>query len=522
MPASTLLLAVLLAPQGEPADPSAAFFARVRVVQVELRLDEASRQALRERPREYAKASVVVDGETFTGCGVKLKGAAGSTRDFDDRTGFTVHLGKFGGTGRLAGQKRFHLNNGVQDDSRLSEWLGAEIFARAGHPAPRVAHARVREGDRELGIYVFREAFDEPLLQRAFGTFHGNLYDGGFCQDVDQELEKDLGDGDDDRKDLARLCDVSKGTDGNRAAELAKVLDLDRFLEFAALEAILGHWDGYTKNANNYRLAIARTGRATFLPHGMDQLVQDPEWSVLDHPPAIVASAVMQQPALRKRYRERLRALAPLLAADDLEPRLRERAAAIGKAWRAFDETGARAHEAAVDDFVSRLAQRARSLKAQVVAPEPKPLPLAVGKSHALKALMPAAETEGIEVGKKSFAGAAAYHVAVVSRGEEPRHGAFRCHLLLGKGRYALRGVARCADVVPPPADENGPHGGVSLRADGQPSKRLSGDANWTELEVEFEVAEFQRQVELACDAEMHAGRAWFRLESLKLVRLGD
>ncbi|MBM3222168.1 MAG: hypothetical protein FJZ38_26515 [Candidatus Rokubacteria bacterium] len=56
-----LLLAVLLAPQGEPADPSAAFFERVRVVQVELRLDEASRQALRERPREYAKASVVVD-----------------------------------------------------------------------------------------------------------------------------------------------------------------------------------------------------------------------------------------------------------------------------------------------------------------------------------------------------------------------------------------------------------------------------------------------------------------------------
>ncbi|MEY4829021.1 MAG: hypothetical protein RLZZ562_817, partial [Planctomycetota bacterium] len=187
------------APQRDEAD---ALFSKPRIVRVQLELEDAAKAQLRERPRDYATATLLLDGERFEGAGIKIKGAAGSTRDFDDRPAFTVNLKKHGGERRFFGLSKFHLNNAVQDDSRLSEWIGHAVFDAAGYPAPRVSHARVREGERDLGVYVLREAFDEDFLRRAIGSEDGNLYDGGFCSDVDQELQKDEGNGPDDRSDL--------------------------------------------------------------------------------------------------------------------------------------------------------------------------------------------------------------------------------------------------------------------------------------------------------------------------------
>jgi len=52
-------------PEKSPADPARAFFAGLPVVRVQLSFDEASRQLLREKPREYAPATLVLDDTTF-------------------------------------------------------------------------------------------------------------------------------------------------------------------------------------------------------------------------------------------------------------------------------------------------------------------------------------------------------------------------------------------------------------------------------------------------------------------------
>ncbi len=49
-------------------------------------------------------------------------------------------------------------------------------------PGTRVGHVRLWINDRDLGLYVIREGFDEGFLKRAFGATDGNLYDGGFVQ----------------------------------------------------------------------------------------------------------------------------------------------------------------------------------------------------------------------------------------------------------------------------------------------------------------------------------------------------
>ncbi|MFN9704477.1 MAG: CotH kinase family protein, partial [Planctomycetota bacterium] len=335
-----LCLAAAPAPaQQKPAadDPAKAFFARQPVVRVRIDLAADQRQKLRQDGRKYATAALRLDGKEFAAVGVKLKCAAGSYQEIDERPGFTVHLGKAGGDARFFGLEKFHLNNGAQDGTRLHEWVGNGVFAAAGLPAPRVAHALVELDGKALGLYVLREAFDGEFLQRSFGGKDGNLYDGGFCQDVDQELQRDAGNGPDDRADLQRLARACQGVDARREAALQVLIDLPHFLDFLALEAMLGHWDGYSLNMNNYRLWLPTSRPAVFLPHGMDQLFGDSEASVLDHPPGLVASAVLQVPAFRKRYRERLKALLPLVAPDRLEPPVTELGATLARDVQPLD-----------------------------------------------------------------------------------------------------------------------------------------------------------------------------------------
>lgn len=503
-------------------DPARAFFAKGEVLRLRLQLEPVERQKLRDRPREYVPATLSVDSTApWTGLGVKLKGAAGSFRQVDERPGFTVHLGKFGGEQRLHGLRRFHLNNGLQDDSRLSEWLGGEIFRAAGYPAPRVAHARVWLDGEDLGIYVLREGFDAQFLQRVFGNTNGNLYDGGFCEDIDAALEKDAGSGPDDRSDLRRLLDGCRAAAEQRETTLEAVLDLAAFVDFAALEAMLGHWDGYTQNRNNFRLWLPVEGQARFLPHGMDQLFGDADASILGHPPTIVGNAVLGQAIWRKRYRDRMRELLPLFAPGRWEPRLRALGGRLVHELRDRPDQ-AKELDRAVQDLLDRLTARYRSLQSQVKAPEPKPLVFPSDRPIALKTWHPAAESDGIALHRKDFKGVAALQITCTSRGDEPRRGAWRAHALLAKGRYVLLATARCEGVLRPVGDAGEAVGGLRLAVGDARSERLGGDENWRQLRCEFTVAEFQRDVEFELGLGAHAGTAWFRLDSLKLQRLPD
>src|SRR5262249_3373644 len=105
-----------------------------------------------------------------------------------------------------------------------------------------------------------------------------------------------------------------------RQAELDKLLDMDQFFTFAAMEMLTSHWDGYCRNRNNYRLHFnAGNGKAIFFPHGMDQMFGDPNFPLFEIG-GIVGSAVMQVPDFRQRYRKRLEEIVPLLDPEKINP----------------------------------------------------------------------------------------------------------------------------------------------------------------------------------------------------------
>jgi spore coat protein CotH len=238
---------------------------------------------------------------------IKLKGGAGSFQPVDAKPGLTLHFDKFKGASRFHGMKKFHLNNCAQDGTHLNEMIAGEMAHRAGVPASRCTHAIVKLNGREMGAYVVKEAFTDEMIARFYKDGDGDLYDGGFCKEVEENMEKSAGDPDDRRALRELIAACQEGDAAKRWERLGKILDIDRFMSFAAMEAIMCHWDGYNFNRNNYRLYQDQTtGKFSFFLHGMDQMFGDTNFPLVRDFGAMVGSAVMRCPEAPKLYRARL------------------------------------------------------------------------------------------------------------------------------------------------------------------------------------------------------------------------
>jgi len=507
----------VLAQQGR--DPSDAFFKKGEIPAIRLEFPPESADALRREPRAYVRCTLVVDGKPHsTNAGAKIKGSAGSTQSFDERPAFTVDVDRFGEAPLLFGLEKFHLNNSVQDPSLLSEWTCAEILREAGYPHVRSTHARFTLDARDMGVYVLKESFDEHFLGRAFKDPSGNLYDGGFCQDIDAGLELDEGDGPADRPDLRALADACRDPDMKRRwAAIERIVDIEEFVRFMALEGMLGHWDGYSYNTNNYRLYFDPRGKARFLLHGMDQCFGDPGASVLDMPRGMLAASVMKNPDWRKAYRREVTRLLPEFAAKRLVPRLEVVERRVQAALRATDPAAADEQAARAREFVDRLVAREAALREQSRAPEPKPLEFKPGRERQIAGWHPMSEVEDATVEEAKGRDARWLRVACGPSGR--CIAGFRRGLLLPRGRYRFEAVVRTADVAPIAGEEQ-PVRGAGIRVSGGVCPSPLEGTGASTIAVEFEVSEETADVELVVELRASKGEAVFRADSLVLRML--
>src|SRR5262249_35026194 len=83
--------------------------------------------------------------------------------------------------------------------------------------------------------------------------------------------------------------------------------DVDRFISFAAMEMLVGHWDGYVIHTNNYRLYHnPDSDKMVFITHGLDWAFRRPNMSIIAAPKSIVARAVLETSEGQALYRERI------------------------------------------------------------------------------------------------------------------------------------------------------------------------------------------------------------------------
>ena len=502
-------------------DETIAYFDSGKIPVIKLIIPPEKQESLRKNAREYVKVSLHEDGkELFASIGVKLNGAAGSFQEFDQSPGLTLNIDKYKKGQRFHGMKRFHLNNSTQDATFLSEWLGSEFFRAAGYTAPRVGHARVFINDRDLGLYVTREGFDQPFMRRELLDAGGNLYDGGFLQDVDAELQKDAGDDLNERSDLLGLAIACSEEDPVvRWRNISERVDIDKFLTFMAMERLCGHWDGYTINKNNYRLYFPPKGKglAMFLPHGMDQIFTDPNAGLYDHASPLLSAAVMQNDDWRDQYHQRLKKLLPLFQPiekwhtkiDGMQKRL-------DLALKPISAEKAKAHNDQVQELKKRFGERVKNMADMVKNGPEKAITFDQSKVLALKDWNPAPDGEDAKLEEVMVDGVACYKVSHKKFGDHSS--SWQRRLMLPRGEYRFEAMLKTENVVAIP-DNQGRGAGVRYSANGRIDGQ-TGTTKWRKVSYDISVREDQREIELSLELRARNGTAWFDRSTLRIQKL--
>ena len=500
-------------------DESGDFFKKGLIPRLRIQISEPEMEKLRADNRTYVRCTVHENKTVYKDMAIKLKGAAGSFREFDDRPALTLNANKFNKRQSFHGLDKFHLNNSVQDETYIHEWLCEELFRAAGVPATRVTHARVWLNDRDVGLYVLKEGFDKTFLQRHFDNADGNLYDGGFVQDIDAELEKDAGKGPDDRSDLQALLEACREPDlEERWKRMEELLDVESFISFMAMELMTCHWDGYTQNRNNYRIYFnPADNKARFLPHGMDQMFGDPNAPILDPPGAIVSATVMLNPVWRARYRERIHELLPLFDPPaNLHKRVDFLRRRLQPVLQAIDPQLAREHAARVREFKEHIAARATNLNEQSQQEDPKPPEFDENGNMQLGDWYGVSESEDAVVEEVDLEGELkAYSIQCGPSGHCVA--SWRRKILLAQGTYTFHATMKTRDVAAI-EDEKGSAAGLRISGANR-TTMFTGTANWKPVEFEFTVAEEAREVELVAELRTTRGQTWFDRDSLRLSR---
>jgi spore coat protein H len=440
-----------------------------------------------------------------------LKGAAGSFRPINANPALTLSFAKGDSPQRFHGLRKIHLNNSIQDQSFSTENIVGEMFREAGVPTPRASNARVWLNNRDLGFYVLKEGFTKDFLGMYFENPKGNLYDGGFLKDIDQPLEKDSGDETKGQKDLDALATAARSDPTTRWESLQKVLDVDRFLTYMAIESITWDWDGYPRNRNNYRVYHDPTSdKMIFLPHGLDQMfgeangpIYSPVWG------GLVARAVLETPQGQRLFRERLKSVfqkhyrVEVLTnrLDYLARRNREAVAELGRGFLQHYENN-------IAHVRERIIARWQGVKEQIANEQPPPQfengPVALKQWRSQ-----------VQVGEPQM-NRDVQALYIGGRGQTIA--SWRSSVVLEPGRYRFHASARTKNLGQM-LDQTG--GGAGIRIS-QSSRRngLSGDKDWTKLQYEFDIPPGGGEVTLICESRATRGEAWFDVNSLKLEKL--
>lgn len=502
----------------ERAAMADALFTNAVVLRIKIELPRAGMTSLRNDERKYVKATVREGDTVYTNVMIHLKGHWGSFKPLDDKPGFTLNLGDTNGT--FHGLRKFHLNNSVQDRTYLSEWLCGELFRAAGVPMPRAAHALVELNGRRLGLYVLKEGLNRDFLGQYFDNTKGNVYGQSVFGDVNSALERMSGHEDDtSRFDLRKLAAAAREPNPDRLRErLPKVLDMERFLSFMAMEVMLCDWDAYTLKQHNYRVYHnLDEDKMVFIPHDKDQMLADPNARIMPQAAGLVARAILRLPETTQRYQDRFGQLfTNVFVAPELNRRLDEMAGKLAAAIQDYDPEIARNVRGNVRSLKTRINNRARSLEQQLhLTASSAPLQF-VNDMAPLKGWYMMNDVDGATL-KRVQGGDGKWSLSIQATGRCTA--SWRAKVALEPGMYEFVGMARCEGVVALTDTSRGQGAGLRISGLTRPN-RLVGDSPGKPLAYRFRVTETNADVTLVCELLATQGQVWFDEQSLRLRRL--
>jgi len=259
---------------------------------------------------DYVPGEVTINGVKVGKVGLRKKGFFGSLSA--QRPSLKLKFDEYVKGQEFVGQEELTLNNNLQDDSQLRQYLAYSWFRRAGLPASRCNFARVFVNGKYLGLYSNVEPVDKAFLKRNFDSAKGTLFEGTSVDFQPRAVEAFEAKTDRKSPDRSRLRELAQLLRNFQSADIEKVsevVDVDQFMRFWISEMLLGHWDGYAGNANNFFVYDnPASERLDFLPWGADQTFNDSAPFLSGKAPKIIrgkgrlCAALYSDPTYRQRY----------------------------------------------------------------------------------------------------------------------------------------------------------------------------------------------------------------------------
>lgn len=128
---------------------------------------------------EYVLCDLVIDGEEQPGAAIRAKGntSLSSVAAYgNDRYSFKVEFDHYDSSLSYYGLDKLNLNNIIQDNTYMKDYLCYRLMAAAGAPAPLCSYVWITVNGEDWGLYLTVEAVEESFLLRNYGTDYGELY----------------------------------------------------------------------------------------------------------------------------------------------------------------------------------------------------------------------------------------------------------------------------------------------------------------------------------------------------------
>ena len=207
----------------------------------------------------------------------------GNTSRNAGKKSFNIDFNEF-----VAGQKFLDIDNmnllgNHNDPSQLRAWLSGKIVQQAELPASRSSYVKLFINNEYKGLYLNNEAIDDEFLQSRFiNNDGGNLYkciwgadltyQGTNPQSYSSVYELKTNKTLNDYSGLIHFMEVlNTSSSTNFPCAIQEVFDVDLYLKTLVYEILIGHWDGYAGNKNNYYLYQRPSdGKFVFIEYDMD------------------------------------------------------------------------------------------------------------------------------------------------------------------------------------------------------------------------------------------------------------
>ncbi len=128
---------------------------------------------------EYTVCTVVIDGEPFRNVAIRAKGNTSLTQVKaygNNRYSFKIEFDHYDGSNNFYGLDKLCLNNIIQDNTYMKDYLCYRMMAEIGAASPLCSFVNISVNGETWGLYLAVEGAEEAFLQRNYGADYGTLY----------------------------------------------------------------------------------------------------------------------------------------------------------------------------------------------------------------------------------------------------------------------------------------------------------------------------------------------------------